>query len=147
MKSDEYWSESEEDTHKFAHAFSKQIAKGDILLLYGDLGAGKTAFTRALIRSLYGNENIEVPSPTFTLVQTYESPKGILWHFDLYRLNNQEEIYELGWEEALEDGIVIIEWPDRIKSLLPKKHYQITITTGDNETSRHFKIERHNHHD
>ena len=100
-------------TEAFAQTLSKMAESGDVLLLFGDLGVGKTAFARAFINQMMGAQT-EVPSPTFTLVQMYETPKATLWHFDLYRLKTVEEVWELGFEEALEDGISIIEWPERL---------------------------------
>ncbi|HUN52569.1 MAG TPA: tRNA (adenosine(37)-N6)-threonylcarbamoyltransferase complex ATPase subunit type 1 TsaE [Candidatus Sulfotelmatobacter sp.] len=93
-------------------------AAGDVIALSGPLGAGKTAFARAFINSLSG-ESVEVPSPTFTLLQTYPTPRGTIWHFDFYRLERAEEAYELGIEEAFADGISLIEWPERVAALLP----------------------------
>ena len=101
------------ETEAFARTLSEVSEAGDVLLLFGDLGVGKTAFARAFITHRMGAPT-EVPSPTFTLVQVYETPKTTLWHFDLYRLKTVEEVWELGFEEALEDGISIIEWPERL---------------------------------
>jgi tRNA threonylcarbamoyladenosine biosynthesis protein TsaE len=102
---------------------------GAIIALEGDLGAGKTAFARALIRNLSGDPALDVPSPTFTLVQTYDSAAGPIWHFDFYRLKHPEEVFELGWEDAISDGgIIIMEWAQRIAPLLPQAMTNITIT-------------------
>ena len=104
-------------TTTLAQKLAPHIRKGDVLALTGDLGAGKTEFARALLHVL-GVEG-DVPSPTFTLVQNYE-PRG-LWisHFDLYRLNSSDELDELGWDDALADGVVIVEWPQRAAGRLP----------------------------
>jgi len=99
---------------------------GDVIALAGDLGVGKTRFARAFVDALTGARE-EVPSPTFTLVQTYESPVGPIWHFDLYRLEHPDEAYELGLEEALTDGIALIEWPDRAAGLLPEQRLDLTL--------------------
>lgn len=93
------------------------LRPGDMVLLEGNLGAGKTTLARGLIAAFAGAE--EAPSPTYTLVETYEGERGQLWHFDLYRLEKSEEIWELGLEEALDNGILLIEWPERAGSLLP----------------------------
>ncbi|MDD3020872.1 MAG: tRNA (adenosine(37)-N6)-threonylcarbamoyltransferase complex ATPase subunit type 1 TsaE [Alphaproteobacteria bacterium] len=107
------FSASEDDTIRIATDFARNLTRGDVVLLDGDLGAGKSVFARAVIRSLVQDSELDVPSPTFTLVQTYDSKAGEIYHFDLYRLKDPEEIFELGWEEAL-SGIVLVEWPERL---------------------------------
>ena len=87
---------------------------GDCVLLQGDLGAGKTAFARALIRSLAGDAQLIVPSPTFTLSQIYDLPDFALTHFDLYRLGEAEDVFDLGWDDARADGVTLVEWPERL---------------------------------
>lgn len=99
--------------------------RGDVIALDGDLGTGKTVFARAFIGALGGTE--EVPSPTFTLVQIYELAAAAVFHFDLYRLADPEEAYELGIEEAFADGISLIEWPDRLGGLLPATHLHLRL--------------------
>lgn len=101
-------------TDALAARMAQVLRPGDTLLLSGALGAGKTHLARALIRAHLGNAFEPVPSPTFTLVQTYEGPAGALWHADLYRLGDAGEIHELGLEEARDDAICLIEWPDRL---------------------------------
>ncbi len=108
---------------------------GDVLALAGDLGAGKTALARAFVRARAGRD-LEVPSPTFTLVQTYDAPGGVVWHFDLYRLTAPEEAVELGLEEALADGICLIEWPERLGALLPGHRLWLTLSLIDAERRR-----------
>jgi tRNA threonylcarbamoyladenosine biosynthesis protein TsaE len=125
-------SASEADTQAEAVRLAATMKGGDVLLLEGDLGSGKTVFARALIRALAGDSALEVPSPTFTLVQTYDTPRGMVWHFDLYRLEEPEEIYEIGWEEALAGGIVVVEWPERLGGLLPENCRKIRFeNTGE----------------
>ncbi len=106
-------------------ALAPVIAVGDIIRLEGDLGAGKSTLARALIASLSGVD--EAPSPTFPMVETYEASGFQLWHFDLYRLDTPDEVWELGLEEALDGGTLLIEWPDRIDSLLPAQALTIRL--------------------
>lgn len=117
-------------TEKQGAALAALLRRGDVLLLKGDLGMGKTTFARGLIHALCGaSEN--VVSPTFTLVQTYDTPQGLLYHYDLYRLpeqNAENQIINLGWEESIEDGIVLAEWPERLGTLMPKDALAITLT-------------------
>lgn len=126
---------SEEETKNFAKKCAKAAKTGDIFLLKGPLGAGKSVFARAFIQHLAGAD-IDVPSPTFTLVQTYDTPKTSIWHFDLYRLETPEEIYELGWEEAIIDNILLIEWPERLGSLQPAHYKEIIIEPIDGESRK-----------
>ena len=119
----------EADTAWLAAALAPVLETGDVLCLHGDLGAGKTAFTRALIRSL-GRGDEDVPSPTFTLVQTYDLPALTLWHFDLYRLETPEEVLELGLEEACAEGVAVLEWPDRLGPYLPPERLDIHSENG-----------------
>lgn len=103
-------------TAALANALAPLLRPGDTLLLQGQLGAGKSHFARAVIRALIGpgGESAEVPSPSFTLVQTYDTQKGEVWHADLYRLSDPQEVLELGLDLAMEEAICLIEWPDRI---------------------------------
>ena len=95
-----------------------ELRAGDAVLLQGPLGAGKSALARALIRALLRDPALEVPSPSYTLVQTYDAPLGPVHHFDLWRLDGPAAVAELGWEDARE-GVVLVEWPDRLGALLP----------------------------
>src|SRR5262245_3241580 len=119
-------------TVRLARRVAAIARAGDVIALSGGLGVGKTRFARAFIDALQGDGD-EVPSPTFTLVQTYDSPAGTIWHFDLYRLNRPEEAYELGIEEALTDGIVLIEWPERLTNLLPPERLDIALAFSDEQ--------------
>ncbi|MBR4932200.1 MAG: tRNA (adenosine(37)-N6)-threonylcarbamoyltransferase complex ATPase subunit type 1 TsaE [Alphaproteobacteria bacterium] len=122
-----YIAETEKDTVEIATQFAKTLKVGDIVALYGTLGAGKTAFCRGFIQSLTGMD-IEVPSPTFTLLQTYDTNMYPIYHFDMYRLKQPDEAYELGIEDAFTEGVSLIEWPEKLGHLLPKKHIRVTIT-------------------
>jgi tRNA threonylcarbamoyladenosine biosynthesis protein TsaE len=110
-----------EDTKTFAQQVSQTIKKGDIICLKGDLGSGKTSFTRFLIESL-GGDITQVTSPTFNLLHLYDTKIGTIYHFDLYRLKSIEEAFEIGIEDALENGTTIIEWPDIIQPLLKQRN-------------------------
>lgn len=134
-------SQSEKDTIAFAQNCAAKAQNGDIFTLQGPLGAGKSVFCRAFIHSLAG-EDIEVPSPTFTLVQTYDTNKAPIWHFDLYRIEDSEEIYEIGWEEALSNGILLIEWPERLGALLPTRRKEIIFNAQESQ-SRHIQLINH----
>ncbi len=126
---------NEEDTEALAKKIGKVLKKKDFVALRGDLGAGKTSFSRSLIRSL-GDKKQEVPSPTFTLVQFYDLPKFTIWHFDLYRIKHPEEIYELGWEDACHDGVVLVEWPENLGKLIPEDRIEIEIFFKGKDDSR-----------
>ena len=128
-----------DDSKTFAQKLGALLMPGDVVLFKGDLGAGKSTLIRALIQSLCG-ETTDVPSPSFTLVQTYEAPSFEIWHFDFYRLEDPEEIFELGIEEAFQSGVSLIEWPERLGSLTPKNHLLIEITQGLNDAERYLTI-------
>jgi tRNA threonylcarbamoyladenosine biosynthesis protein TsaE len=113
-------------TEQLGATLALRLKTGDVVGLKGDLGAGKTTLARAIIRAGADDPDLIVPSPTFTLVEVYETPRGAYWHFDLYRLEAAEQVYELGWEEALAEGIVLVEWPERLGGLLPK-HLSVTL--------------------
>lgn len=136
--------ENEKGLAVLAAALSLCLKTGDVVTLAGGLGAGKTAFARALINTLSPAPE-EVPSPTFTLVQTYDFEKLSIWHFDLYRLAEKElDILELGWDEARRSGVSLVEWPDRLGSLLPKDRLEINIDfIKGSENSRVFTLIPH----
>src|SRR5882757_6145504 len=116
-------------TADLARRLAPRLKVGDLVALHGDLGAGKTAFARALIRALVGADE-EVPSPTFTLVQTYSAPVGQIFHFDLYRIVSPDELTEIGWDETLADGLTLVEWPGRAGTLLPVSRIDIALAFG-----------------
>lgn len=113
-------------TRQLGEDIALALRLGDVLALSGDLGAGKTTLARALIRKLAGDPHLEVPSPTFTLVQAYDT-RLPLWHFDLYRLSAAEELDELGFDEALAQGAAIVEWPERAAGRLPAGTVHLTL--------------------
>ncbi|HVV78088.1 MAG TPA: tRNA (adenosine(37)-N6)-threonylcarbamoyltransferase complex ATPase subunit type 1 TsaE [Pseudolabrys sp.] len=115
-------------TRALAAALAALLKPGDLVTLSGDLGAGKTTFARALIRHLAGNDAIEVPSPTFTLMQSYELPRFPLVHADLYRLNGPSELGELGVDDVAENSVVLLEWPDRAGDVLSPNRFDIAFT-------------------
>ena len=121
-----------QETENVARFLSFFLKKRDVLALKGDLGMGKTTFSRFLIQIL-SKEKCIVPSPTFTLVQTYETSQGTIYHFDAYRLNDPEEIIEIGLEDALEKGISLIEWPEKVESFLPPKRLTLDFHLSQNE--------------
>ncbi|GAA0576932.1 tRNA (adenosine(37)-N6)-threonylcarbamoyltransferase complex ATPase subunit type 1 TsaE [Caenispirillum bisanense] len=117
-------------TARLAQALAAVARAGDVIALRGDLGAGKTAFARAFVRARLGDPAAEVPSPTFTLVQTYDDDAcdAGMWHFDLYRLERPEDALELDLEDAFADGLCLIEWPDRLGGYLPRRRLDLTLT-------------------
>jgi tRNA threonylcarbamoyladenosine biosynthesis protein TsaE len=119
-------------TEFFATAVAAAVRQGDTILLLGPLGAGKTAFARAFLRAATGDPALDVPSPSFTLVQTYATPKGDVHHFDLWRLDGPAALAELGWDDARDD-IVLVEWPDRLGALTPENALRLTFTLGEGE--------------
>jgi len=121
-------------TERLAAEVASVAGPGDAILLSGPLGAGKTAFARAFLREASGDPNLEVPSPTFTLVQSYATRLGMVHHFDLWRLSGPADLAELGWDSARE-GVILVEWPDRLGHLSPPEALNVTLySTG--ETSR-----------
>lgn len=127
-------------TERLAARLARAARKGDVIALKGQLGSGKTTFARAFIRNRLG-ESVEVPSPTFTLAEIYgaDSPLPI-WHFDLYRLAGAEETRELGYEEALAEGVSLVEWPERLGSLLPAERLELIFAVVADSTARSVTV-------
>jgi N-acetylmuramate 1-kinase len=119
---------NERAMHRLVVDIAAAIEPGDLVTLSGDLGAGKTTFARALIRHLAGDEQMEVPSPTFTLVQSYDLPRFTIAHGDLYRVTGSSELAELGFDDLPEGAVILLEWPDRAAAFLPKDRLDLTIT-------------------
>lgn len=121
-------------TGRLASRLARGARAGDVIALDGPLGAGKTTFARAFVAALGGAG--EVPSPTFPLVQCHPTPRGEVWHFDLHRLERPGDVWELGLEEALAGGIVLVEWPDRIEGLLPAGRLTVRLEHAGPEARR-----------
>ena len=121
-----------------AGTLAKLCQPGDVICLFGDLGAGKTTFARGFLRALGVAD--EIPSPTFNLLLTYDTAAGTIWHFDLYRLNEPNEIIELGFEDALADGISLIEWPNRLGNWLPERRIEIYLIETKADTRRQLRL-------
>jgi len=129
----------ETDLPELARTYAPQwLRPGTVVALHGDLGAGKTAFVRAFIREVCGADT-PVPSPTFTLVQPYETPALNIYHYDLYRLSDVSELTEVDWTAATTEGLVFVEWPERAGNQIPP-HWRVEILDGDSNDTRTIKI-------
>lgn len=126
---------SEAETARFAAGLGAILRPGDTVLLEGDIGAGKTFLARALIQSLQDRPE-DVPSPTFTLVQTYETRAGEVWHSDLYRVGSTDELEELGLFDAFETAICLVEWPDRLGEQAPRDSLHLKMTADPYDIDR-----------
>ncbi len=127
--------DDQDATAALARRLGADLDPGDVILLEGGIGAGKTHFARALIQSLLDLPE-DVPSPTFTLVQIYETTRGELWHSDLYRLDHPDSVVELGLLDAFEDAICLVEWPDRLGDLAPRGALHLHLSDGPDENAR-----------
>lgn len=134
-----YISNSENDTMTLAYNLASKLDKGDIIVLSGDLGSGKTKFTEGFL-SYFGLED-EISSPTFTIVNEYQKDTTNIYHFDVYRLSSSDEFYAIGGEQYFENGICIIEWGEQIKDVLPKEYLHITFKRDlEHESKRVLNI-------
>lgn len=129
------------DTIKFATNFAKEISCGTPILLYGTLGCGKTFFTSHLIKALT-NSDMDVPSPTFSIVQNYITPVGEVSHYDLYRIKSADELYELDIDNSLENNITIIEWPEIIADYIKENFKPICLYFTYENGKRSIRIEK-----
>jgi tRNA threonylcarbamoyladenosine biosynthesis protein TsaE len=127
-------------TAALAARLARLVRRGDVVALKGELGAGKTSFARAFIRARAGRDE-DVPSPTFTLVQSYELPDLTIWHFDGFRLRVPEDAWELGIEDAFRDGVSLIEWPERFGPLVPRRRLEIGFEPGATPAARRAVID------
>ena len=126
-------------TERLGTTLAARLRPRDLVALEGGLGAGKTTLARAILRAAAGDPGLVVPSPTFTLVEVYETPHGSFWHFDLYRLEAPEQVFELGWEEARADGVALVEWAERLGGLLP--HDRLTVRLAIEGEGRRATLE------
>ncbi|MGR3468613.1 MAG: tRNA (adenosine(37)-N6)-threonylcarbamoyltransferase complex ATPase subunit type 1 TsaE [Shimia sp.] len=132
---------SDAQTAALAAKAARLVSPGETLALSGPVGMGKTAFTRGLIQALAGTQ-IDVPSPTFPIVQTYELPWGEVWHVDLYRVSHVQELDDLGLTDALDTAFCIVEWPELLLSLPRLTAHHLTLTAPD-PTTRRFEYNLH----
>ena len=138
---DTYISKSEKDTINFAKDFAKNLKVGDVIVLSGELGSGKTKFVQGILEN-FGMAN-EISSPTFTIVNEYNSPTINIYHFDVYRLEDSDEFYAIGGDEYFSKGICIIEWGEMIEDVLPKPYTKITFSKNNDDVNyRELKIEK-----
>lgn len=128
------------ETQRFAERLAAQVRIGDVLLLSGEVGAGKTSFAQALIRAMAGQPELEVTSPTFTLLQTYDTPAGTVWHYDLYRLKDAEELEELALEEAMAQGITVVEWPEIAQGYLRQGYVHLAFSHLPHQEGRQVTV-------
>ncbi len=132
-------SKKESDTINFASNLAKLLKKGDIIVLSGDLGSGKTKFTQGILKHFELED--EISSPTFTIVNEYHKDSTNIYHFDVYRLSDSDEFYAIGGDEYLNNGICIIEWGEIIEDILPNDYIKITFTKDlENENYRTLEL-------
>ena len=136
-----YISKSEQDTIDFAKNYAKNLKHGDIIVLSGELGSGKTKFVQGVLENF--NLQDEISSPTFTIVNEYNSDTVNIYHFDVYRLEDSDEFFAIGGEEYFSKGICLIEWGELIEDILPKPYTKISFSKSDDDTSyRKLTIEK-----
>ena len=133
---------AQSDINDFAANMAAKLQTGDVLLLEGPLGVGKTSFTRALIRSVMNDDTLDVQSPTFPICLTYETSDITIWHYDLYRLQDNADLSDLGWDEARKNGITIVEWPERARvDQLYTPYIRIIFSFTEEDDKREAKVE------
>lgn len=129
----------EADTLRLGAVLAAELRQGDIIALEGALGMGKTALARGLVRHLCGEETV-VASPTFTLVQVYDTPTFPVWHCDLYRIESHDDAFEIGLDEAFTEAATLIEWPERLGTMLPTHHLRLTFVREETDGSRLIEL-------
>jgi tRNA threonylcarbamoyladenosine biosynthesis protein TsaE len=129
-------------TQALGRTIAGLLRSGEAVCLSGPLGAGKSTLARALVRALT-TPTEDVPSPTFTLVQLYDGPDFTVAHFDLYRLSSADEAYEIGLDEALDEGAVVVEWPERLEGRLPPHRLDVVIAPAQDGASREARLSGH----
>ena len=135
MHSKEIYLDNIEQMENFAKLLAPHMARRDVITFTGNLGSGKTSLIQFLVKNL-SSEEVEVTSPSFNLLHVYKLNQLELWHFDLYRLKNLVEVYELGIEDAFEEGVSLIEWPELINSILPQNRLEIKLSFTEKEGAR-----------
>lgn len=141
MSTYSYLSHSEEDTKQLANSIASFLQKGDLVILTGDLGSGKTKLTEGILTFFHLEE--EISSPTFTIVNEYDSSQGPIFHFDVYRLTDSSEFSEMGGEEYLNHGICLIEWGEQILDVLPSDYLQISFSRSYEDSDRMLTFTAH----
>lgn len=136
MNEFEIISTSQNETINIAKKLAKNLSKGDIIVLTGDLGAGKTKFVEGFLS--YFNMQDEISSPTFNIVNEYKADNSNIYHFDVYRLEDSDEFYAIGGEEYFENGICLIEWGETMKDVLPPNYIQITFTKDNLDENKRY---------
>jgi len=132
---------SERETENVGRELAQSLKKGDVVALFGDLGAGKTAFTRGIAQGLECSDYVS--SPTFTLVNEYLSGRVPLFHFDLYRLNGEDDVWGIGWDDYLDrNGVCVVEWSERAEKIFPKGTIYVTLRFGEFGENRIISIVR-----
>ena len=134
-----YLSKSYSDTEKIGKELLKSIDKNSFVAIYGDLGAGKTAFVRGMIQALFSDA--VVTSPTYNIVNTYSDDKYSIYHFDMYRITDEEDLYSIGFYDYIDTGIIVCEWSENIPFAIPSEHIKVTIKKLSLDNEREITVE------
>ena len=136
---EKYFSSSLSDTEKIGYDLISKIGKDDFVALYGDLGAGKTAFVRGMVRAFL--PDAIVTSPTYNIVNSYFGSDKSLYHFDMYRITDDEDLYSIGFYDYIGNGIIVSEWSENIPYAIPKSHIKVTINKLSLDNEREITVE------